>query len=349
MASRLLFAVVMAACALGGLAQELTWNVGLDAVFDNREGDRDNTATETIFFTKLKPEAGFNLNGSDRFGGGGVWIEPVGYDWNGRRFRPTLYYRHEGRHWSGSVGIFPRSQLVEQLPSFMWCDSLTYFQDNIRGALLQYRRGKSYAEIYLDWRQRQTETRRESFSIVAQGRWTPRDGRFSLGVVGSMNHLALTKHAPADMHIVDNFSAAPYAAANLSGIVPVDTLGLRLGMAMTVERNRAVGSWRSPAGVWFEVKAAWRRFGLRNNFYAGGKLFPSYTMLGAQLYQGEPFYQQSLYNRTEVDFAVVRNRYVDLRAELDFNITPGSFIFYQRILLRVYFGQRYKLRAKNDI
>lgn len=340
---------MIAVCALPAATQEFTWNIELDAVFDNREGNSDITRAETIFFTKLKPEIGLNLNGSDRFGGGGVWIEPVGYDWNGRRFRPTLYYRHDGQHWSGSVGVFPRSQLMEQLPSFMWCDSLTYFQDNIRGALLQYRRGLSFAEVYLDWRQRQTETRRESFSIVAHGRWTPRDGRVSAGVFGAMNHLALTKNAPDHMHIVDNFTAAPYAAVNLTGIVPIDTLGVRLGMAMTVERNRAVGSWRSPAGVWFELKAAWRRFGLRNNFYAGGKLFPSYGMFGSELYQGEPFYQQRLYNRTEVDFSVLRNRFVDLRAELDFNITPGSFIFYQRILLRVYFGRGYRLKGPKSI
>ena len=119
---------MIAVCALPAATQEFTWSIELDAVFDNREGNNDNTRAETIFFTKLKPEIGLNLNGSDRFGGGGVWIEPVGYDWNGRRFRPTLYYRHGGQHWSGSVGVFPRSQLMEQLPSFMWCDSLRIFK-----------------------------------------------------------------------------------------------------------------------------------------------------------------------------------------------------------------------------
>lgn len=324
-------------------AQALTWNLELDAVFDNREGDHDNTATETIFFTKLKPEIGIDLNGADRFAGGGVWIEPVGYDWHGQRFRPTLYYRHEDSHWSGSVGIFPRSQLLEQLPSFMWCDSLTYFQDNIRGALLQYRAGLSEAEIYVDWRQRQTETRRESFSVVAHGRWVPGNRLFGVGVFGAMNHLALTKNAPDDMHIVDNFAVAPYLAVNFSPLVPLDSLRVRAGMAMTIERNRAVDRWQSPAGLWLEVNARWRRFGLRNNFYAGGRLFPSYASLGSLLYQGEPFYQRKLYNRTEIDFAVVRNRWVDLRAEFDFNITPGSLIFYQRILLRVYFGRSYNI------
>ncbi len=57
--------------------------------------------------------------------------------------------------------------------------------------------------------------------------------------------------------------------------------------------------------------------------YAGARLQPSYGLFGAMLYQGEPFYKQRFYNRTDISYGIIRRRSVDLRAELNFNITPG--------------------------
>ncbi len=65
------------------------------------------------------------------------------------------------------------------------------------------------------------------------------------GAYASMNHLALTKNAPPDMHIVDNFLAAPYIGADLAALVPFDRLRIRLGFAATIERNRADRIWKT--------------------------------------------------------------------------------------------------------
>ncbi len=339
-------AVIVATLFYCGVAAQTSfdWNVDFRTVFDNREGDRTYTDPETIFFTRLSPEAGLGLGKADRFACGLVWIQPIAYQWEGKRVRPTVYYRHDGGCWSGSVGLFPRTQLMEELPSFMWCDSLEYFGDNIRGALLQWHNGRSFAEICLDWRQMQTSERRESFSIFAHGRWQHPSRPWMAGVYASMNHLALTKNAPENMHIVDNFMAVPYVGADLSAVVPLDSLRLRAGAAITVERNRAYGSWRAPAGGWLELVAAWKKFSVRNMLYAGSVLFPSYGMFGAELYTGEPYYAADFYNRTEVAYSLVSRSMVDLSAELDFNVSPDSFQFYQRIVLRITFGASYPLR-----
>ena len=193
MTSRLLTAILTLAVAFVATAQRFDWSISLNTVFDNREGDRQNIAPETVFFTKLTPEIGFSLGKGDRVAGGIVWIQPIGYDWNGNNVRPTIYYHHKGSHLSGALGLFPRTLLAEEMPSFMWCDSLVYFQDNIRGALLQWHAGRSFAEAYLDWRQRQTESKRESFSIVAHARWQHGSRPWMAGAYVSMNHLALTK------------------------------------------------------------------------------------------------------------------------------------------------------------
>lgn len=324
-------------CFLRPAAQEVTWSVDFDSVFDNREGDNSITDTKTFFFTNLAPEIGLKFTKTDRIAGGVVWNQPIGNEWEGHRISPTLYYRHDGRRWSMSMGMFPRTQLREQLPGFLWCDSLKYFQRNIRGVLVQYGSPDAFIDFYLDWRQLQTETKREAFNIVFHGQWRPGGSSFMLGGHAMMNHFALTKNAPDDQHIVDNFLVNPYVGLDLSRATALDSLTIRAGALMTIERNRAYDTWKAPAGAWLEILGEWKWLGLKNSLYAGGRLFPSYGELGAALYQGEPFYQKGFYNRTDIYASIIRNEWVNLTASLDFNVTSGGdMIFYQRLLLRVY-------------
>ncbi len=315
-----------------GVAQELTWSVDFGSVFDNREGDRTYTAPQTFFFTTLAPEIGVKLTANDRLAAGAVWTQPLTDDWKDGRVTPTIYYRREAGNLKFSMGLFPRKQLRCEMPGFLWCDSLAYFQPNIRGALVQYDAGKSFFEGYIDWRGMQSTTRREAFNIVARGEWSPRNGLFFLGGHVMMNHYALQKNAPENQHIIDNFLINPYVGLDFS------SLSMKAGALITVERNRGNDNgWQMPAGVWIEALGEWHRIGLKTSFYAGGRLFPSYGEFGAGLYQGEPFYSARFYNRTDVYARVLCNKYVDLQASLDFNFTDDSFIFYQKLQLRVYF------------
>lgn len=324
-------------------AQKFTWDIDFKSVFDNREGDHDYTPTETYFFTQLAPEVGLKFGSGDRVAGGVVWNQPIGREWGGARVSPTLYYRHEAPTWAFSMGMFPRTQLHEELPNFLWNDSLTYFQRNIRGALVQYNKGKSFVDFYLDWRQMQTTEDREAFNIVLHGQWQPDRSPFFAGGHVMMNHYALTKNSGPDQHIVDNFVINPYAGVDFSHATALDSLRVRAGLLMTVERNRAYDYWSHPAGFWLDVRAEWRWLGVYNSFYAGGRQQPSRmpfgkptTVVPSQLYQGEPFYGSTLYNRTDIYARIIRNRFVDLTASLDFNVTRDSFIFYQKLTLSLH-------------
>lgn len=320
---------------LGANAVEPIWDVDFGCVFDNREGDHSMTDTETIFFTRLAPEVGLKFTPADYIAGGVVWVQPIGNQWHGSRISPTLYYRHEQGRWAGSLGMFPRSQLRQELPGFLWSDSLAYFQNNIRGALLQYDAGRSFVDFYLDWRQRQTSEKREAFNIVVHGNYAPFKFPLSIGAHVMMNHFALTRPAREEDHIVDNFLVNPYVGYDAGGSTALDTLSFRTGAVITIERNRALSKWQTPAGFWLEAIAEYKRFGLKNSLYAGGKLLPSYSQFGSTLYPGEPFYQSSFYNRTDIYYAIIRNKYMQLDASLNFNAAKGSFIFYQRIMLSV--------------
>lgn len=193
--SRLLLTILAIVSPLIASSQELTWSVDFGSVFDNREGDNTITDTKTYFFTNLAPEIGMKFTKRDRIAGGVVWNQPIGNEWEGHRISPTLYYRHTGKRWSASMGMFPRTQLHQPLPGFLWCDSLTYFQRNIRGVLVQYNSRSAFIDFYLDWRQLQTETKREAFNIVFHGEWRPRARSFIVGGHAMMNHYALTKNS----------------------------------------------------------------------------------------------------------------------------------------------------------
>lgn len=251
---------------------------------------------------------------------------------------PTLYYRHESDKWKFSMGMFPRTQLREPLPGFLWCDSLAYFQRNIRGALVQYEERNGFFDAYIDWRAIQTETRREAFNIMFHGQWRPGARSFLMGGHLLMNHFAKTRHADESQSIVDNFLVNPYIGVDLSRKTVLDSLVVKAGALLTVERYREYNGWKTPGGFWLDATFEWRFLGLRNSLYAGGKLFPLYGQFGTLLYQGESYYQSSFYNRTDVYARVLRNKYMDLEAQLNFNVAKGNFMFYQRLILNIHLG-----------
>ena len=166
------------------------------------------------------------------------------------------------------------------------------------------------------------------------------------GAYLTMNHLALTKDAPDDMHIVDNFMAAPYVGGDFSSATALDSLRFRAGLLMTIERNRAVGDWKTPAGGWLEFYGAYKGFSLKNMFYCGGKLFPSLDTFGSLLYQGDACYDAHYYDLVELGYSVVSTRNVDLGAELDFHFSPEGFMSCQKISLTITFGSAYPLKFR---
>lgn len=320
------------------IAVEPTWSVDFGSVFDNREGDDKMYEDKTFFFTTLAPEFGLKFTAKDRIAGGAVWNQPLENGVKDGKVMPILYYRHEGNKWKFSMGMFPRTQLREPLPGFIWCDSLTYFQRNIRGALVQYQDKKGFFDAYIDWRAHQTETRREAFNIMFHGEIRPKSNVFLAGGHLMMNHFAKTRHAGMEESIVDNFLINPYVGLDFSHKTALDSLVVKGGALMTVERFREYGGWKTPAGVWIDAVFEWKFLGLKNSLYAGGELFPLYGRFGTLLYQGESYYQSKFYNRTDVYAKIIKNKFMNLEAQLNFNIAKGNFMFYQRLILNIHLG-----------
>ena len=319
---------------------EPTWSVDFGSVFDNREGDGSMYEAKTMFFTSLSPEVGLKFSPTDRIAGGAVWIQPVENKARLKNVNPVLYYRHEGEKWKFSMGIFPRTQLREPLPGFLWSDSLTYFQRNIRGALLQYENKNGFFDAYIDWRAHQTETQREAFNILFHGEVRPKGGHLLLGAHVLMNHFAKSRGAGSTQGVVDNFLVNPYIGLDYSGKLVLDSLVIKAGILQTIERHRLTSSgWNCPGGLWADATFEWRYLGVRNSFYIGGKqLLPLYGEFGPLLYQGEAYYQSMFYDRLDVYGRLYKNEYMDLEAQLNFNFAKDNFMFYQRLILNVYIG-----------
>lgn len=309
------------------------------AVFDNREGKGVYTPAKTYFMTQLAPEIGFSLDrGRHKVMGGAVWTQPIGCEWEGRRVSPTLYYRYTGPRVRASFGMFPRTQLIEELPEYLVSDSTRYFQHNLRGAMIQYVGREGFFEAVCDWRGMQSRTRREAFALIAQGCW--QRNLLRVGGTAMLNHLALAKGAK-DQHVNDNLIANPYVGVDfmplLAPALRFKALGLQVGPIASLTRDRGDMKWLPSVGVRAVADVRWWRLGLRNVLsYTNKPLFPLYDRYSNLLNEGEPYYASKFYNRTELSGQLVGYRdVVSLRASLDFHVARREFMFYQRLILTV--------------
>lgn len=331
-------AALIAVCSVP--AQKFYWGGDFSTIFDNREGDGTYTAAKTFFLTQLAPEAGLTFDdGMHTIAAGAVWTQPIGTPWRDASLDPTIYYLYRGKHGlQGALGMIPRSKLHRPMPDYIWNDSCYYTQHNIRGAMIQVADQRGFLEAILDWRGMQARGRREAFNIIAMGERLYRSGRFMWGGTAMMNHLAKSSQ-PVNENVIDNFLVNLHAGTDLSKTVftALDSCSVRAGVLASLTRDRGDMEWRNAVGFRADIAVAWRWLEVNDIFYAGGKLFPIYNRYGAMLDQGEPFYASGLYNRTTVAAHLLRRRHVDLRASLDFNVARDSFIFYQRLILRVHF------------
>ena len=320
-------------------AQKFEYGGEFKSVFDNREGDATYSPAETYFFTQLAPEVGLSwLNGEHRVMGGAVWTQPIGCEWDGNRISPTLYYQYTSPRWHFAMGMLPRTKLIRELPNYISSDSVNYFQRNIRGILIQHISDQGFAELMLDWRGMQSETRREAFALLLQGQWQRPGNWLRLGGTLMLNHLAKQKHAPEGQFVTDNIIYNPYIGADFINFAPqMEQLYLHVGALGSLTRDRGLGKWHSPVGVWTEAGVEWWRIGAKTTLYVANKpLFPLYTQFGSQLNDGEPYYASKYYSRTELYGYFLRYKWMDLKASLDFHVADKSFIFYQRLILSIH-------------
>lgn len=344
-------AVVVCATATSVFAQQqFRWSVDAGSVFENREGDDYYSPDQTLIFTRLSPEVGVSfLGGKHSIMGGVSWYQPLGNGWDGYKLSPTVYYRYASPSWRISLGMLPRTQLIEQMPTVLFSDSLRYTEPNLRGALIQYVGQRGFLEFALDWRSLQTATQREAFSVYFNGRWNA-IGAFYAGGRLQVNHLAKTLDPTPDQNVNDDITINPYVGIDFAHFVPsIDSLTVTAGAIAMLDRDRGTGVWHRPCGFLLDATAEWRFLGIEEHLYVGQNLYPLYPKYGAQLNMGDPNFQAKVYSRTNVRAYIFRNQFVNLYASLDFHYTPEAFAFWQKIAVRVYIDDRLWGDRRSDV
>ena len=333
--------VLLLFCCNNASAEAIKFEYGgeFDVIFDNREGKGEYTLARTYFFTQLSPEIGISIDSMrHKLMVGAVWTQPIGGEWEGYRISPTAYYRYTGERVRASLGMFPRTHLIEELPEYLVSDSTRYVQRNLRGAMIQYVGREGFFEALCDWRGMQSRTRREAFAIIAQGRW--QRGVFQTGGTAMLNHLALAEGAESQ-YVNDNIIVNPYVGVNFGLLIAPSakfkTLTLKAGPIMSLTRDRHDMKWLTSAGIRVVFDAEWWRLRLKNVFsYTNTPLFPLYGRHSILLNEGEAYYASKYYNRTELSGLLMGYRdIVMLRASLDFHVAEREFMFYQRLILTI--------------
>lgn len=332
-------------------AQEVEWSVDASTLLNNREGGEVcYTPDQTFFFTRLAPEIGVSmLDGTHVLKGGVVWYQPMIDDMRGYKILPTLYYRYNGDNgWHMTVGLMPRSLMVERMPRYLWSDSLNYMQPNLRGVMAQYIKPAGYAELAVDWRQMQTEQQREAFTIFLNTDWRIA-GPLRLGGHAQYSHLAMSKIQEQEQHVNDDLVINPMLSLDMSHRTAMDSLRFSAGAIIAMERDRGVDKWQHPAGFLATATARWRWIELDETFYTGKELMPLYPQQGSQLNLGDPYFNYKTYSRTDLVFHIVNNRFVDLTGSLTLHANNKATGFWQQIACRFYIDNNlWKRRHDRD-
>ena len=338
-------------------SQELEWSVDMNAVFNNRESETALAPSSTNIFTRITPMIGVSMDRTrHRIMGGVTWYQPMNDHMHGYKVLPALYYRYEDRKkgYDFKFGMIPNELKVNTLnvgtrgnvsvPSFLFNDSISYVRPNINGFLIKVDKKHFWLHSWLDWRQLQTNNRREAFQVVGILGWKSSirsDNIFDISAILSYNHLAKSKQHNDDQGVVDNAIFSPQIGFVHFFNKSYDSfIRLQAGALMSFDRDRSADNkWQVPIGFIGAVAGGWKWLRLTENIYAGQRQMPFYDKYASLLYQGDQFYHNKFYSRTDLVATIFQRDFVNLEARLTFHATDKSTSFWQQLAVRFYLDQ----------
>lgn len=358
---RLLHIIIFAVCAISLQAQEkkhvqFAYDVDFEMNFDNREFYRSAFSTSmTIFGARLTPAVGLEAVQKDGTSHRIMAGIDVMKDFGSADkktlsvFREiSLYYRLEKDFGNTDMtlyaGIFPRRNMSGNYSEAFFSDSLKFYDNNLEGILLKFRRPKAEFEVGCDWMGQYSENQRERFMIFSSG-----EGRvapiLSLGYSAYMYHFANSWNIKG---LVDNVLLNPYARFDFDHLTDFQILSVSLGYLQAMQNNRKhVGHYVFPGGFHVDLEVRKWNVALRNMAYYGSDLMPYYNnhdeggiKYGSDLYFGDPFYRvhddlttgPGLYDRFEVCYEPSIGKYLKIRVAALFHFHGFHYSGCQQIV-----------------
>jgi hypothetical protein len=316
--------------------QELDWNVNLHGFADNQEFSKAGLPSPTIFGMRFSPEVGLSIDSTNHIRIGFNSLNEFGDKHNfTRKVDPVIYYNYQKSGIDFYLGAFPRYKFLRNYPRALLRDPLQYFRPNLEGFLFNYSKKKFNQQVWIDWTSRQTEIDRESFIVGVSGTVKSKSVYFSHFF--TLWHNALPSVENPDDHIQDNAALVAKLGVDLSEKTFLDSLDINVGGLMSFDRLRNIYDWRTPQGVLLGTYLAFKSFFIQDEFYIGEPQRIGY---------GDVFYNSKRYNRLDLGWRALKNKYLEASLLVSFHFIPGSMSNQQVINLRYNIGGSVPLKRK---
>ncbi|MDR0687449.1 MAG: hypothetical protein LBF55_02035, partial [Prevotellaceae bacterium] len=259
----------------------------------------------------------------------------------------VAYYRYCAKPFELYVGSFPAQRLLADYPNALFYDSIVNLRLNSANIFWKIFGQQWHADIWLDWSGHQTQVQREAFLVGIAGKYTYKKAYAALQ--SYMHHFATVAGA-TDQHIVDNGMARLCVGVGAPAGFLLDSLNVNAGVLGAYSRERSVDPRYQFSGGFF-CEAAVEKFGIgiKNTLYIGENLMPLYGKYNAEhLYWGDPFYQNTLYNRSDFYVQLFDTDRVQARFTWSMHAAAGFISHQQMFTLNVHLNSRQKPGAKRQ-
>ena len=340
----------------------LYYNVNFEMDFDNRELYRSQfSSSMTIFGARLTPSIGVNVrqkNGTEH-------KAVLGMDVMKDFGRPTknvsdllgeltLYYRMDKSFGKTDMtlcaGVFPRRFMDSNWSGAFFSDSLKFYDNNLEGLLLKFRRPGSSYELGCDWMGMKGPLSRERFMIFTSGlaRLLPFTDYLNIGYSAYLYHFACSDEVDG---VVDNALAEAYLKTDLASLTSLQTLSFSFGWLQSGQNDRKnIGKYTFPCGLLVETDIRKWNMGIKNSLFFGTDMMPLYNRkdaggykYGNLLYMGEPFFRVhddgtqgwGTYDRLDIYWEPSVGKYLKARLAATFHFN-GKYSGCQQVVSLVF-------------
>lgn len=318
-----------------------------DFLADNLEESDPFWETRTLISTRVFPEVGISFFGQNLKVGGYVLFD-MG------KIIPTqggvtLSYDFKTQEFRGYFGTFAKMHRIGKYPLLFARKDFDFYHPLIHGAMLQYQSQEDAkypikSELIFDWYGGNLKDRIDEFLVqgsFAQSFWKD---RFFLGasflLYHTKNDVFLNRDGRNfDTYLLDRFYYQAYLGSDLTSFVqPLDHLSFQIGTLSSLERKRRLSTgldrFSNQLGWQFEGNLSFKGFGINHLIYWGDKQYKYFKQYGDDFYAGLPFYQNNLYNQTEV-FYEYKTSYLTARVSFILHFIPKKIAHQQMITISV--------------
>ncbi|MCC8426544.1 hypothetical protein [Mucilaginibacter sp. UR6-11] len=296
--------------------QSLDVNFNGFGFLDNREYKAFVPRSRTYSGTRTMLDFGLNLDSLNHFIVGANALHEFGAQPFFGRVDPVAYYKYTGTKWNFYAGEFPRQGLLDNYPRALLNDTLRYYRPNVEGLLARYQTENFTETGWIDWVSRQTATRREQFLFGFSGIYKPNAyGPFYLSHYFFLMHDAGAEISVPNDHINDNGAGEIKLGLDFSHKTVLDSLTFEAGGLFSLERERGVDGFKTPAGFVFTAFASYHKFALYEEFYHGQ---------GSTVVYGDSYYSKPTYNRIDIIYTPFLFDRIKGQFVASFHFSPGN-------------------------